>query len=246
VHTTHSVYGAVIFGNICDINMGIHEWFFRDQESIHCVPIPINELHSPFDHEYMWRCENKSMYKPKEECGCYETQMEDEHEHYTRWTTHHHKCPEHYAIHLANVERKRQRDMEEKIERDKCTDILLALAKEKQREMTDIIHDITVPFLKNLNDTLPDNMFYRTCRCIYKCRCIYGCFRNTVMNDHTCTCKYEVAFHGIKYKKIAKKTYKFNIPDHSGNIGKITLYHCKCHRKNMWGDGTFNLKPLVS
>ncbi len=60
-------------------------------------------------------------------------------------------------------------------------------------------------------------------------------------------CKYEIAFHGIKYKKIAKKTYQFNIPDHSGTIGTITLDHCKCHNTTTGtrsSDNTYDLKTL--
>ena len=221
----------------------------HSQEFTHYVRIPTSELHSPFDHEYMWRHEKTLMDKPKQECGCYSTRRKDDHGHYTTWATNYHYCPEHYANHLTEEKRKLQGDMERKIRRDTCIENILALAKEKQQEMTDIIKNMTVPFLTDLNDALPDNMYYRNCRCTHNCKCITGCFRNTEMNDHTCTCKYRLSFHVIKYKKIAKKTYTFDMPepDHcDGTIGTMTIHHCECHRLNWHSDDSFDLKPIES
>ena len=47
--------------------------------------------------------------------------------------------------------------------------------------MTHIIQNITVPFLKYLNDTLPDNMVYY--RKKSGSRYITGYFKNTVTNE---------------------------------------------------------------
>jgi len=63
---------------------------------------------------------------------------------------------------------------------------------------------------------------------------------------HTCTCTWVVTFEKIKYKKIAKKSFQFDIPDEDsyGNIGSITITHCNCHDS----DGSihkYGLKPLV-
>lgn len=225
------------------------------------LPIPIDQLHSPFDHEHMWKYEKTRMHRPHKECGCYTTKREDEHEHYTNTTINSHYCPEHYTEYLAEEERKLQHDMDIKIQRDTCTENILALAKNKQQNMTHIIQNITVPFLKCLNDALPDNMVYH--RKKSGSRYITGYFKNNVTNDdHTCTCKYNLSFNKIKCKKIAKKTFKFDIRDPStlelskisfcppnymdyiGNIGKITIRHCQCHRKNWHSSETFKLKSL--
>ncbi len=114
--------------------MGIHymSGMALQNEYVRYVPIPIDELHSPFDEQHMKEYEKTRIIGAKEDCGCYETQRQDEHEHYTTYTTSYHNCPEHYAIHLAGEENKHIRYMEEQIKRDTCADILLALAKKKQ------------------------------------------------------------------------------------------------------------------
>jgi hypothetical protein len=233
-----ALYSKMGIGNYCGLG-STHSQHFRRY-----LCIPTSELHSPFDHEYMWQYAKTMMYEPIKKCGCYTTETEDEHEHYTNTTTTCHLCPEHYSIYLAEEKRILQCDMEKKIHRDTCTENVLALAKEKQQEMTNIITNLTVPFLKDLNDALPDNMFYRICRCTHNCRCITGYFKNTAMNDHTCTCKYNISFHAIKCKKIAKKTYKFDMPEpnkYNGSIGTITIYHCKCHCDNWLSGDTFKI-----
>ena len=147
--------------------------------------------------------------------------------------------------------------IKKKVHKKYCTEDILPLAKEKQQEMTEIIANMTVPFLKDLNDTLPDNMTLymdsknRICT-LHIGKCIFGKFKNTVFKNtikHACVCNYTLSFHNIKYKKIAKKTYTFDMPepDHcDGTIGTMTIHHCACHRLNWHSDDSFDLKPIES
>ena len=61
---------------------------FDDDTPENVAPIPIDELHSSFDTEDMWRYKHTRMDVPKENCGYYKTFTKDEHEHYTNWIKH--------------------------------------------------------------------------------------------------------------------------------------------------------------
>ncbi len=163
----------------------------------------------------------------------------------------HTPCDKQHIWSYEKTQHQLQHDIEAKRLQNNCADILLTSAKNKQKVMTDIIPNLTAN--QCFNNALPENMFYYNCKCTRNCKCISGRFTYTAhnFNDHICACKYEVSFHGIKYKKIAKKTYQFDVPDPStsidpeycGNIGEITIYHCKCHCGKPRGD-TFRLKSL--
>ena len=80
--------------------MGGNKNMFDDDIPEFVKPIQIDELHSPFDTEDMWRYKHTRMDVPKENCGCYKTFTKDEHEHYTNWTKTYHYCPKHYTEYL--------------------------------------------------------------------------------------------------------------------------------------------------
>ncbi len=124
--------------------------------------------------------------------------------------------------------------------RDSCTDVLFFLAKDTQQEMTDKIKDLTLPYVKDLeyfctinnliyNETYRNRRYNELHDLGRQNKCISSHGSATFASEHhTCTCEWVVSFNRIKYNKIAKKTYKFDIPDKDtkDNIGSITLYHC--------------------
>ena len=206
-------------------------------------PISIDELHSSFDHE--------NMRGPKKDCGCYNT-IEIFPFSETR-----HLCPDHYAKHLVEKEQYRQYENEKLKNLKSCTDVIFFLAKENQEVMTNAIKNLTLPYLKDLNEFCAKNNFtYKQLltnpsfgpRELIKCISSNGS-ATFASEDHTCTCRWVVTFEKIKYKKIAKKTFQFDIPDEDGkgNIGSITIRHCACHH-DQWRLGiphVHGLKPLV-
>ena len=124
------------------------------------APIPIDKLHSPFDHESMWQYQNTTMREPKKDCGCYSTEKEHERGDYaSSFSKTHYLCPDHYATHLVEAERYRQRQNEKFKNLDSCTDVIFFLAKENQEVMTNAIKNLTLPYLKDLNEFCAKNNF---------------------------------------------------------------------------------------
>ena len=235
--------------------MGGNKNMFDDVTPEIVAPIPIDELYSSFDHESMWKIKKIRMRKPKEECGCYSTEKEHEREYCaSSFSTTRHLCPDHYAKHLVEKEQYRQYENEKLKNLKNCTDVIFFLAKENQEVMTNAIKNLTLPFLKDLNEFCAKNNF--TYKQLLKdpssglIKCISSNGSATFASeDHTCTCRWVVTFEKIKYKKVAKKTFQFDIPDEDdeGNIGSITIRHCSCHH-DQWRLGiphVHGLKPLV-
>jgi len=238
--------------------MGGNKNMFDDDIPKFVAPIQIDELHSSFDHESMWQYQNTTMREPKKDCGCYSTEKEHEHGDYaSSYSKTRHLCPDHYAKHLVEKEQYRQYENEKFKNLKSCTDVIFFLAKENQEVMTNAIKNLTLPFLKDLNEFCAKNNFtYKQLltnpsfgpRELIKCISSNGSATFT-SEDHTCTCKWVVTFEKIKYKKVAKKTFQFDIPDEDdeGNIGSITIRHCTCHH-DQWRLGiphVHGLKPLV-
>lgn len=156
-------------------------------------------------------------------------------------------CPEHYTKHLVEVDNQPQNGVEIKKNRDSCTDVIFFLAKDNHQKMSDILKNLRLPYLKDLNDfCIKNHLTYSTQYSNGKYnKCISSHGSSTfVSENHTCTCEWVVSFDNIKYHKIALKTYQFDIPDENnkGDIGSITLLHCKCHSSgNIY---KFGLKPI--
>jgi hypothetical protein len=141
--------------------------------------------------------------------------------------------------------------------RDSCTDVLFFLAKDTQKEMTDKIKNLTLPFVKDLayycsinnliySESYINRRYNESHKLGRQNKCISSRGSTTFASEHhTCTCEWVVTFNKIKYSKIGSKTYKVDIPDKDtkGNIGFITLYHCKCHSSR--DKYKFGLKPLL-
>jgi hypothetical protein len=225
-------------------------------------PIPNAYVDAP----KMWINHNITLLA-KKECGCYKTDTEDEYEHHTNWTKTYNLCPKHYAEHnnrrqnnrkgddqwqLVKQRRKMrkthtqlQRDKELRKNRNSCNDVIFFLAKDNQRMISNAIKNLTLPLLKDLKDFCTKNNFgYSERYNIFKCISSRGS-TTFASETHTCTCKWVVTFDKIKYNKIAKKTFQFDIPDKDskGNIGSIKIEHCDCHSSG--AIYKFGLKPLV-
>ncbi len=138
-----------------------------------------------------------------------------------------------------------QRDKEIRKNRNSCTDVILFLAKDNQQMISNAIKKLTLPYLKDLKDFCDKNNFtYSISHNLF--RCISSCGSTTFASEnHTCTCKWIVSFANIKYNRIARKTFHFNIPnkDSKGNIGSIKIEHCDCHSSG--AIYKFGLKPLL-
>ena len=117
--------------------------FFDNGITETSMPIPIDDLHSPFDHE-----NNMTMCGPKTDCGCYNTSTRYEHEHYApSFRETHYLCPDHYAKHLEERGRQRRNEIT-----DSCTDVTFFLAKDNQEVMSNAIKNLTLPYLKDLKE----------------------------------------------------------------------------------------------
>ena len=228
----------------------------HDYHSVRYVPLQITYGNSYDDDD------DDATILQKHECGCYTSSVTTKHErtwHYEYYTIEtHYLCHEHYNAYLVEEECKRIREIESKEKRDSCADILIYFAQERQKKMYDILTDLTLPYMRDLNDFCSKNdMTYKQHRGYIT---LYThCSSTTFYENHECTCKWVISFKKIKYYKVAKKIYKFDMPDedYCGNIGSITIHHCKCHLLHICsckpssdcydcrrGD-TFDLKPIV-